>query len=337
MLIQFILGASSKLLSKLFSFATASFLGRVPSKDDSKISLIGVLSFYWLLVLITFIFPKAAHSLIPFAPDDENIVRLLAVILLIAIPLINGWMTTRVENYSPEKRPFAKQIIMGYPITGMMGMLVVSLVITIPIVKAPYFFYLYHLDTIKIMIKKGQFDHVYEQIKDILPECSLREEDPPKIMQYQFNFLTWVQSKIFHVHMSKDMRVLKGENEGDSFQIILHATDIAITSKRKTAAKIRSILAEELNEEYLYFSWDDPSHEVEDQILEYKNDLLTNQRVSKDEIESLAEKIKETGLSQEEWNSIRRQIYKLQMVYYDRQTSNGNQSVPPDYLMASRE
>ncbi|KZZ84608.1 hypothetical protein [Bacillus sp. SJS] len=339
MLINFILGIASKALSKLFSFATASFLGRVPSKDDSKVSLIGVLSFYWLLVAITFIFPKASRSLIPLAPDDPNLVRLMAAVLLIGIPLFNGWLTTRVENYSGNHHSFFMQILMGFPVTIIMSFLVVSLVITIPIIKAPYIINMYYLDTIKIMIKKGQFDQVYDQMKEILSDFTFKEEDPPKVMQYQFNFLTWVQSKIFHKHMSKDMRVLKGEEDGEHFQIILHATDIAITAKRKTATKLRSILAESINEEYVYFSWDDPSHEIEDEILKYKHRLANNEDVSAENIKRLAEKIKETGLSQEEWNSIRRQIYKLQIAYYDRETGDlpSKITVVPDYLMASKE
>ncbi|AZB42332.1 hypothetical protein CEF21_08530 [Bacillus sp. FJAT-42376] len=339
MLINFILGIASKTLSKLFSFATASFLGRVPSKDDSKVSLIGVLSFYWLLVVITFIFPLSARSLIPLAPDDPNAVRMMAAVLLIAIPLFNGWMTTRVENFSRKEHGYGKQIMMGFPVTVIMGFLVVSLVISIPIIKAPHFIHMNYLDTIKIMIRKGQFDQVVSQLKEILTDYPLREEEPPKVMQYQFTFLTWVQSEIFHKHMSKEMKVLKGQDGDENFQIILHATDIAITAKRKTATKIRSILAEKLNEEHLYFSWDDPSHEVEDAILEYKHRLINNEEVSPEEIRHLAERIKETGLSQEEWNSIRRQIYHLQIAWYERNTSDlpRHMTVVPDYLMASKE
>ncbi|MTH53277.1 hypothetical protein GKZ89_07605 [Bacillus mangrovi] len=337
MLIQSIIAFASKALSKLFSFATASFLGRVPSRDDSKVSFIGVVSFYWLLVLITFIFPLATRSLIPFAPDNQIAVRIIAAALLAGIPLLNGWVTTRVENYSREKRPYWKQILMGYPITIIMGFLVVSLVISIPIMKAPYFIHRYYLDTIKIMIKKEKFEDAFDQIKEILESCQIREEKPPKLLQWQFKFLTWVHSEIFHMPMSREMRVIKGEDYGQYFQIILYAHDIAITSDRKTATKLRSILAEELNEENLYFSWDEPSHEVEDAILDCKKRIQNGEKLNPGVFSELAEKIKHTGLSQEEWNSIRRQIYKLEAHYYtqSKQPIGAPEKEPPDYLMAA--
>lgn len=315
-LLKFIMGMSSKLLSKLFSFATMSFLGRVPSKDDSKVSFIGVLSFYWLLIGFSILFPHYLSNIILFAPKDPKIVRAISIFIFILIPLVCGWTTTKVSNYKKEKRPLWKQLVMGYPYAFTLGFLVIGLILTIPIIKAPYFLYMYYLDSIKIMIHKGNYDDAIQEITSILKEHGIEGEVsyPPKLLWWQFMALIWVEGEIFHNEMSKEMKVIKGTHSEQHFQIIVHATDVAITARRGLATKIRAILSENLSEENMYFSWDEKGHEIEDKIKEYKQNLASDETIEENKVQQLVEDLREVGLSQEEWSAIRKQIFKLEVL-----------------------
>ncbi|MCD7034938.1 hypothetical protein LRR81_11835 [Metabacillus sp. GX 13764] len=316
LLLKFIGGMLSKLLSKLFSFATFSFLGRVPSKDDSKISFIGVLSFYWLLLCFSLAYPQALSHIILFAPKDPAAVRVITLFLLVLVPLMTGWTTTKVSNYDSEKRPLWKQLLYGYPYTVILGFLVVGLIITVPLVKARAFLLLYYLDTIKIMIHKGNYDEAIKEIRSILKNHSIESHgvNPNKILWLQFIALIWVEGEIFHHRMSKEMKVIKGKHDGKDFQILLHATDIAITGKREIATKLRAILAENLSEKNMYFSWDEKGHKIEDTIQDYKKKLENGESIEGKSIAELVENLRDIGLSQEEWSAIRKQIYKLEVL-----------------------
>ncbi|MFY4774310.1 hypothetical protein [Metabacillus sp. RGM 3146] len=326
-LLKFIMGMSSELLSKLFSFATMSFLGRVPSKDDSKVSFIGVLSFYWLLIGFSIIFPQYLSNIILFAPKDPRIVRIISILIFILIPLICGWTTTKVSNYNRQKRVMWKQLLMGYPYALVLGFLVIGLIITVPIVKAPYFLYMYYLDSIKMMIHKGNYDGAIKEIMSILREHGIKGEvsDPPKLLWWQFIALIWVEGEIFHHEMSKEMKMIKGTHKDQHFQILLHATDVAITAKRGLATKIRAILAENLSEENMYFSWDEKGHEIEDKIKEYKRKLVNDKNIESADVQELVEELREVGLSQEEWSAIRKQIFKLEVLNKQKHPSSAEE------------
>ncbi|MBD1380730.1 hypothetical protein [Metabacillus arenae] len=314
-IIQFIATVISKILSKLFSLATVTFMGRMPSKDDSKVSLSALLSFYWLILCVGLILPSAVKSFIPFAPDDKTTIRFMTAGLVLLIPLIVGWVTTRIENYKDKSsRSFPHQLLMGYPYTMILGFLVVSLIITVPILKAPYIIYKNYLDSIKVMIHKGNFEKAILQVQQILTEREIRTkvETPPAIMQWLFKLLVWIEGEIFHQHMSKEMKVLKGEFAHKDFQINIYASDIAIIGKRSIATKIRAILSEELDEQNMYFSWDVQAHKIEDQIREYQQALSDEEEIPFTSIKELNENLKSLSLSEEEWNAIRRQLYQLE-------------------------
>lgn len=316
-LLRFLIAAFTKILSKLFSWTTFNILGRVPSRDDSKISLIGVLSLYWLFVAISLISPSLSSLFIPFLPNNPVVVEITGVCILIAIPILVGWLKTKLQNYDPEHSSMHKEMLMAYPYTALLGFVIIALIIAVPIIKAPLIVKRYRVENLKVMIREGQYEKALGQIKAILNDHEMRTKtrDPNKVMYTLVLVLAWILERFFNRLISKEMTIIEGKNGRQSFQITVHSTDISIAAKRDDKSEIMAVLCEKLDETYLYFSWDDESQKLEDRIEDIREALRDGGPVRQSDITELAANLRTLGLSREEWNSIRRQIYRLENEY----------------------
>lgn len=316
--LHFILAFFAKIFSKLFSLATVTFLGRVPSRDDAKISLIGVLSLYWLFVAISLLSPGLASVAIPFLPGHSLAILIAGICLFIGIPLLNGWLMTKLQNYDKKAVSIQKQLLWAYPYTLILGLLVIALVITVPIVKAPLFIKRYKVEHVKVMIRKGMFEEAVRQVEHVLAEHAMRTKtkSPHRLLSRLLMVLTWVLERIFHRHISKNMTVIEGRHRRLPFQITVHATDMTVAANRETESHVIAVLTEGLDESFMYFTWDDESQKIEDQIGKLWEALKEGHPIKESEIEGLVEELRTLGLSKEDWTALRMQIYRLENQFY---------------------
>lgn len=317
-LLRFIMAAIAKIFSKLFSLATVTFLGRVPSRDDSKISLIGVLSLYWLLVAVSLLSPASASVVIPLLPDDSIAITIAAAVLFIVIPLINGWLITKLQNYDRETTSIKKQLLWAYPYTLLLGLLIIALVIAVPIVKAPLFLKRYKVENLKVMIHPGMYEEALGEIENILTkhEMRIKVREPRKFMKSLLKIMVWVLERMFNRYIAKNMKIIEGRNRRQPFQITVHATDISIAGNRDTESEVMAILSEELDESFMYFTWDDESQKIEDKIGKLWETMKDGHPIKESEIVDLSADLRMLGLAKEDWNAIRLQIYRLESEFY---------------------
>ncbi|RNA70460.1 hypothetical protein [Alteribacter keqinensis] len=314
---RIIITGFAKLLSKVFSMATLTFFGRIPSKDNSKVSLMGLLSLYWLYVFLSVLFPDLAEMFIPFVPDDDTIVRITSIAIFIILPLVVGFISTRMENRSEDKM-LVKQVLMGYPYAFTLGLLSTLLVIVIPIIKIPNFLKFHEQAQFAIMIRKGKYEDVLEDIQSILDKHNIKSEvhSPNKFIWTCFITLSYVLERIYNRELSKKMKYITVEVEGKEVEITLHATDISMIGPRKQVYYIKHTLSEELEPANLYFSWDDTIQDMEDDIRELKRKFDDGEEVTSESITEISDRLRNTPLTNEDWNAVRRQIYKLEREYY---------------------
>ncbi|MFB5663967.1 hypothetical protein [Alteribacillus sp. HJP-4] len=312
---RLLLIVSSKTLSKLFTMATASFFGRIPSKDDSKITLVGFLSVYWVFMLFAVAIPEFAAEIIPFVPENEAIILAVAFALILIIPLICGGITLYIEN---QENAWYRQLIMGYVYTAIVGPLVIMLVVIVPSLKIPQILQLKSFEHIAIMVKKGEYDQALEKLTSTLENrhIHLQKKNVPIYLRIPFQWLIWVQENIFNRDMPKKMTILQGKVDGKELEIVMHATDISIIGEKETVKFATAILFEYMDITYLYYSWDDTSQQLEDEINNGFQRLETGQQISEGEINDLLEKLQHLEVSSEEWNAIRRQLFKLEVEMY---------------------
>ncbi|UCZ52405.1 hypothetical protein LGQ02_16400 [Bacillus shivajii] len=328
-LFRFLLTGIAKMLSKVFSMATLTFFGRVPSKDDSKISLMGLLSLYWVYVLVSIFFPKLAKYFIPFLAEDESIIRMISATILVVLPLLIGYMSSKLENRDKGKSTL-KQMVMGYPYTFILGILSTFLLIFIPMLKIPNMMKGHIQTQFALMVEEGKYDDVLEDVCLILnaKEIETSIHSPRKTTWTVFMTLSYVLEHIFNRQMAKKMKYIYAVLNEKKVVITLHATDLSILGERDEVYYMKHLLSEELEPNHLYFSWDDSVQKIEDRIKKYKHLIASHsgEGVKIGEIEELATLLREKPLSNEDWNAVRRQIYKLERDYYKRQRQKDRSS-----------
>jgi hypothetical protein len=314
---RIILTGVAKLLSKVFSMATLTFFGRIPSQDDSKVSFMGLLSLYWIYILVTTVFPDLADTFIPFMPDDDTIVRIASIVLIVLIPLVNGYTSTKMENRDPSCSKI-KQTLMGYPYTLILGGMSCILLVLIPIMKLPNVLKMHSQQQFAIMIRKGKYDEVLKEVEDTLSKHNIQItiHDPRKIVLFNFMMLSYVLEHIFNFKIAKKMKYITATLEDNEVEITVHATDISIIGPRQEVCEVKHILSEEMQPVDFYFTWDHSLQKLEDDIQEMRHRLENGQDISMDELEKITDELRKASLGNEDWNAMRRQIYKLERDYY---------------------
>jgi hypothetical protein len=316
-IIRMLMLAFAKTLSKLFGVATMTFFGRAPSRDDDKVALVGILSVSWLFTIPAVLFPAYGEAVMPFLPDDEGLIRAVAAFVTVVVPPLNGYIVTRVQNHEDGSAAVARHLLYGYGYTLVLGLLVIALVVVVPVVKSSYIFRRFDLKHIAIMISEEHYDEILDEIRDALGGHGIdtEVEEPHWTIRRLFAGLVWIEGKIFRrEYMSKDMKIIRGELEdGGWFEVTLHATDISILGQKHETTVVAAILSEELDSGHIYFSWDDASQEVEDRIRDARARLERGERVDPAEISELCDDLRDLELSTEEWNAIRRLLYRLEL------------------------
>jgi hypothetical protein len=309
--------AIAKTFSKLFGLATVTFFGRLPSRDDSKVGAIGLISVSWLVVLAAIVHPPIGELIFPFF-DDEEVIRALAIGSAIILPLIVGALVHSVHNREQERsgRTLARDLLFGYGYTTVIGGLVALLVLVVPVVKVSYILRLFDLKHLAIMIRIDDYERTVEQLRASLAKHGIetRIERPHWAIYWIFRGLSKIEGRIFRREVAEEMCIVRGDTpDGDKFEVTLHATDISVLGSKKATSLVMAILAEELDEEHVYFSWDDESQALEDRIREAQRRVYEEgEPTSDEELEEISGQLRLLELSSEEWNAIRRQLFKLE-------------------------
>lgn len=319
-LVRFFVVGIAKVLSKVFGLATMTFFGRMPSRDADKMAIVALLSLTWLVALAGIVVPDIAEML-PGMPEDDTIRRLIALATVLIIPVINGAIVSRVSNREGGLRDVLVQLVAGYPYTAIIGGVVAAVVVTVPIVKANYLVRRFETKHLMVMIPEGRYDEAFDHMIELLEdhEASPEPAQANGLIRGMFRALTFVIERIFRRRIATDMRVIRGEvGDGGWYEITMHATDITILGRDTQTSMLLPILADELDERVLYFTWDDESQEVEDRMSDIRQRLEDGEEVEPDEVAELAEEVRGLGLDKEEWDALRRNLYRLERDLYRR-------------------
>jgi hypothetical protein len=324
--------AIAKTFSKLFGLATITFFGRVPSKDDDKVGAIGLIAVTWYVVLAAIAFPPIGELIFPFL-DDETIIRGLAIAGAIIMPLVAGFLVTRMENRSEERtaKGIARELLYGYGYCVIVGGLVIVLVVVVPVVKASYIVRQFDLKHIAVMIDGEHYEGVMDDMRAALDRHGLSTTvaRPHWTIYRIFTALAWIEGHIFRREVANEMLLLRGQTDSDDkFEVTLHATDISVLGSQHATTLVRAVLAEELDERNLYFSWDDESQALEDRIRDCREALEDGREIPTDDhIQEMCADLRQLSLETEEWNSIRRRLFALESAALRTRLARAQQGV----------
>jgi hypothetical protein len=307
----------AKSLSKLFGLATVTFLGRLPSRDDDRIALVGIGALLWLSVVVAVFVPAWAEALIPFAPDDETITRGLAVGLTIVLPLAIGATVASMHNHRSDGwRGAVRHTLKGYYYAVTIGVTVAAIVVVVPLVKGHYLVKRFAVFRLMVMVPDGRYDAVLDHIVELLRGNGIQDVEvrrPNVALLWLFRRLAGLLGQVFDRPVAQEMRVLTGTDaEGGWFEVTLHSADITIIGRERVASWVHATLADGFDERLLYLTWDDASQAMEDRMRGYREQLDAGEEVDPEEVGELALELGQLHLDKEEWNAVRRAIYRLE-------------------------
>jgi hypothetical protein len=314
--IRFIVYGIAKTLSKVFGLATMSFFGRLPSRDDDKIALVGLLSISWVPVLVAVAFPAFGEMIIPFAPDDEGMIRIIAAATAVVLPLTVGVIVALMHNQAHRSTGARlSQVAKGLWYTPLIGLTVSAVVVVVPLVKVTHITRRLDVQRLMVMIPEGGYETVLDHARERLRQRGIEVErrPPNRVIQTLFRLLGFVLQHIFDRDVADDMQLLRGHDvDGGWFEITVHAADISIIGKQRQTCRLHALLAEELDERIVYFTWDDASQELEQRMRELRERLEAGEEVALGDVEQLAEDLAGLEVDKEEWSNIRRNLYRLE-------------------------
>jgi hypothetical protein len=314
--IRFVVYGIAKTLSKVFGLATMSFFGRLPSRDDDKMALVGLLSISWIPVVVAVAFPEFGEMIIPFAPDDEGAIRMIAAVTAVVLPLTVGIIVAMVHNQlgRPTSRRLV-QVANGFWYAPLIGLTVSAVIVVVPLVKVTHITRRLDVQRLLVMVPAGSYDQLLDHAIERLRARGIEVErrPPNRVIQTLFRLLGYVLQRIFHRDVADDMQLLRGHDvDGGWFEITVHAADISIIGKQRQTCRLHAVLAEELDERIVYFTWDENSQQLEDRMRGLRERLEDGERVALEDIEQLAEDLAGLELDKEEWNNVRRNLYRLE-------------------------
>ena len=313
--LRFIAFGLAKTLSKLFGLATMTLFGRLPSRDDDKIALVGVLSLTWLPVVVAVFVPAAAKVIVPFAPDDDMAARGIALTLAIVIPLVAGGVVARMHNNRNRgwKRALA-YVVSGFVYVPIIGVVVAAIVVVVPLLKASHLVQRFAVNRIMVMAPAGSYERLVEHLADRLRSAGMEVEieRPHAMIVGLFRALGAILGRVFDRDVASDIKSLRGDADGDWFEVTVHGADITIVGKRPVACRVQAILIEAMDERIVYMTWDDASQALEDRIRVLRERLEGGEDVDPAEIDALVDDLAALSLGREEWDAVRRLIYRLE-------------------------
>jgi hypothetical protein len=314
--LRFVIFGIAKTLSKVFGLATVSFFGRMPSRDDDKMALVGLLSITWLPVVVAVAIPDLAEELIPFAPDDDTALRALAVGSAVVIPLVVGLTVSRMHNHAGTGVGHTgRELLRGFWYTPVVGLTVTGVIVAVPLIKASQVARRHEIQRMMVMIPAGEHDDVVEHLCAVLADRGIEADHhrPNPVLGGLFRSLAFVLGHIFRREVAQDLRIIRGRDADDrGFEVTVHAADLSVVGPQKQACRVHAVLAEGIDERVVYLTWDDESQRLEDRMREQRQQLEDTGAADREVLDELVEELATLELDQEEWNAVRRLLYRLE-------------------------
>lgn len=311
-IIRFLVVGFGKLLSKVFGLATMAFFGRMPSRDDDRIAWVGILSLTWLTLVLAAVWPTFAELFIPLV-DDASSAQLTSAALAVALPPGIGAITATMHN-NRGQGPVLGYVVSGYVYAAVIGITVVGIIVTVPVLKASYILRRFTVSRVMIMIPAGRYESAFTRVRSSLEgagvDTTVGELNP--LIRWHFRALGWILGRVFRRDIVDDIRVLRGRQDGDWFEVTMHAADISIIGTRRVVHLLRAALVEELGDDDVYLTWDEAAQQLEDDAAGYRQLVRDRVPVARSDITTLCDRLAELQLDQEPWDAVRRMLYRLE-------------------------
>ncbi len=311
-----VLRQAGKVLNTVFGWATTLLFGKVPEKRQLYLSIIGLGSVLWIVVVLGIAFPRLGAFLLAFIPlpewVDDRWVRLAMLGLAVLLPPAVGVVSLFLVE--PERRPHGKDrvraILKGYPCTLGLALTLVTMIVVAPILKVMDLVRGWTSSHVPVVVKASDY---FEVINDI--EQVLRGQGHEPVRDRATFLLRW-PTRLFTLFAGSGVDDLVAENltvlKLPRFEVMLHPSDLVIRGKEKDVVRVQAMLAELLTFTRAYLTWSREAHDVEDRLValwrqttEHPDDFNRDEALEK--LEGIERDLRKLDVSFEEWEVLFRE------------------------------
>ena len=297
-----------RILTLAFNWATVVLFGRVPQDRQLFLSGMALTALLWPIVLAGIAFPSFATFLLGFftVPDWLNPwVRLAMLVLAIALPLVNGALSTRLpdEGSRPRGRALATTILRGYPNSLALFIVLVWMMVVAPLGQIRAVVRRWESAHVPIAVKPAGYDTVVLDLAGALERAGIQ------VTRTRAHWAYELPGKVLALLGGETVRSLVpaqlAELVGDGFEMTLHPMDLSLLGRKKTLAHARAAIIRELTFTQAYQTWSKDAQAIEDRLIKAAR--------GEEDLDAIGTVLNERDFDFEEWEILYRLLLQVRL------------------------
>src|SRR5947207_12650535 len=243
-LLAFLTRSAGKILNAAFGWATVMLFGQVPQERRVYLSLSAFGSMGWIVALVGVLEPSVATFLFAFVTVpawlDKRWIRLGMIAVVAVIPILIGWLSTRLVDASERPRgavPFARMVLKGYPFTLGLALTLIVMTIFAPVVRLRALARRWTTQHVAVIVKPEDYPDVVSDVQRALRAGGLETEPRPAswMLRLPTKFLALFARSAVAPLVADFLTTLVAPN----IEVLVHPSDIVLTGRPLAAARPR--------------------------------------------------------------------------------------------------
>ena len=297
-------------------WAIALFFGQIPGNKGRVVSLVALFGAVWVIVTVGAALPIGiglaimSLGLVSGEPVELEPVALAGLIgaVFLMPPAIVGFIEFSGFDSQKSIGRWLGRIPKSYLLAGSIGVSVLQMIVITPVVAIIRWRQKRTSVQVPIVIVgKHGIEDLATDLEELLHGLGY---DPRR------DELTGPISWPFRTLRYAAREMLKSVVEGppirlvaDQVEILVHATDVAITAPRDDAYRIRAAIERELAFSKVFLTWSEESQRFESDLMRLCANRDGDLDAFVDKLEKLQDKIDRTSMKSDEWNI----LYRLRL------------------------
>lgn len=301
-----------------FGWATIIFFGKIPGKRSAYISIMAIMAFFWMILVIGIFFPEITQFVFGLFPEiirqNRWIMRAINSLGVFVIPIAVGAISLLMDTKAKKKGVSTfKQLFLGYYYTLDLGIAMFLMLAFAPIIKIRQYLRRERSSHTPIMMRNGEYEEVLEHLHRSLEDSGIKTDIkwPESLYAMPMKIIDRVSNQLFDTLGSHHHQMLLGEG----FQIYIHPTDIMIVGQEEQIQQVRAVVAKALAFEKTFMTWDEESHEIEDEINQIYTEFKKQQERKEEFLKRLCQlekKLSKAALPYDEWEVVYRELLMIE-------------------------
>lgn len=297
-------------------WATALFFGQIPGNKGRVVSVVALFGAAWVIITVGAGLPIGlalagrALGLLPgdAAQLDPWLLLALAGAVVLMPPAIVAFVEFAGFDSKRSWGRWLRRVPTSYLLAGSIGISVLQMIVITPIVTLRRWREGRRVAQIPLVIagRRG-IDDLADELQKLLRELGFEPERDQLRgpVSWPFRTLRYAAREMLgSVVEGQPVRLKDG-----SVELVIHATDVAVTAPKDETYRIRAAIERELAFANVFLTWSEDSQRFEKELMRLgeKRDGSLDSFVGK--LDALQERIDRAALKSDEWNL----LYRLRL------------------------